>query len=200
MVLYLETLTPHPHILHCGYINSVRAHMKINEQTYQSVIGVLVLIIIFLIWWMSAHPGEPIPGMTSGVATTTQAGDTGTVGKGGFSSAPDITMSPTTMASGEAISIASQTTGMTIAVSSLTLSQPGWIAVRDSSGRTLGAAWFDTGTRTGVSVPLLRGTSAGQSYQALLYADDGDHQFDLRSDILITNSDGSVAGTTFSVQ
>lgn len=102
--------------------------------------------------------------------------------------------------SGEAVSVANQASGTEVAVSSVTLSQPGWVAVRDSGGRTLGAAWFDAGTHADVSVPLLRGTESGQNYQVLMYADDGDHQFDFHTDILITNADGSVAGTTFSAE
>lgn len=169
--------------------------MKINERMYQGVIGVLVIIILFLVWWTSAHPGS---GVTGGTATDTEK--TATSNSLGGSISATQTTSPTTEASGEFVSIADQPAGTEVSVSQLNLSQPGWVAVRDSGGRTLGAAWFDAGTQTHVSVPLLRGTESGQSYQALLYADDGDHQFDLHTDALITNSDGSVAGTTFSAQ
>jgi len=76
----------------------------------------------------------------------------------------------------------------------------GWIAVRDSNGRTLGAGRFEAGTHSNVEVPLLRTTLTGQSYQVLIYVDDGDRVFDLHSDILVTRSDGSVAGDVFSAR
>ena len=81
-----------------------------------------------------------------------------------------------------------------------TLVQVGWIAVRDSNGRTLGAGRLEAGTYANVEVPLLRATRAGERYQVLIYVDDGDRIFDLHEDILVTRPDGSVAGTTFSVR
>lgn len=170
-----------------------------NERTYQAIIGVLAVLVVFLGWWIISHPSAGEAEMNDDTQMSDSSSSSGimddNMSSGSSSPAPTMT------GSGEAVSVASQAAGVNVTVSSLTLAQPGWVAVRDSSGRTLGAAWFDAGTHTGVSVPLLRSTEAGQSYQVLLYADSGnDHQFDLHSDVLITNSDGSVAGTTFSVQ
>ena len=170
--------------------------MKINERMYQSVIGVLAIIIIFLVWWIASHPGAAARGI---MATSTDMTDTSAM-TDESSTSPAPVVSTTVQASGETVVVAGQAAGMSINVSSVTLSQPGWVAVRDTSGRTLGAAWFDAGTHSSVSVPLLRATAAGDKYQVLLYADNGDHQFDLHTDTLITNSDGSVPGTTFSAQ
>jgi len=104
------------------------------------------------------------------------------------------------MATGDSVSVSSQGAGMSVTVASVSLSQPGWIAIRDNTGRTLGAALFPAGTHADVSVPLLRATQAGQRYQALLYFDDGKKSFDLHTETLVENSDGSIAGTTFSAQ
>ena len=87
---------------------------------------------------------------------------------------------------------------MSIQVKKASLVQIGWIAVRDGNGRTLGAGRFEPGVHADVEVPLLRTTEAGQSYQALIYVDDGDKEFDLHKDILVTKDDGSVAGDIFS--
>ena len=176
--------------------------MKLSERTYQAIIAVLVLIILILGWQVFSGGTVKLPS----TATTTSESTGGSSMSGSNESG---SMSGSSSSSGrvpvvaggeESVSIANQAAGMEVAVASVTLSQPGWIAVRDSNGRTLGAAWFDTGTHTAVSVPLLRETTSGGSYQALLYVDNGDHQFDLSADTLITNSDGSVPGTTFSAQ
>jgi hypothetical protein len=85
-------------------------------------------------------------------------------------------------------------------VTSATLSQEAWIAIRDASGRTLGAALFPAGPQSNVSVPLLRATASGESYQALVYFDDGTKTFNLKTETIVLNADGSVAGTTFLAQ
>lgn len=84
-----------------------------------------------------------------------------------------------------------------MSVSSATLSQTGWVAVRDSGGRVLGAARLDAGVHEAVQIPLLRNTVSGEHYQVLLYTDDGDKAFDLHIDALVMNSDGSIAGAAF---
>jgi hypothetical protein len=94
------------------------------------------------------------------------------------------------------VEVADQPAGSIVAIHSVTLVKMGWVAVRDNEGRILGAARFDEGTHTGI-VELLRNTVAGNSYQVLLYVDDGDRAFDLHKDILVSESDGRVAGTTF---
>lgn len=108
--------------------------------------------------------------------------------------------SPTAQSSGETISVSDQPAGMTISVASLTLPQMGWVAVRDNKGWILGAGRFEAGEHQNASVPLLRATVASERYQALLYVDDGDKQFDFKKDTLIIEGDGSVAGTMFSAQ
>ncbi len=100
-------------------------------------------------------------------------------------------------AGGESVNVADQPAGMEVKISSLSLSEMGWVGVRDSEGRVLGAGRFDAGSFKNVSVPLLRATAIGESYQVLLYADDGDRQFDLHKDVLVTGPYGGVAGTNF---
>ncbi len=173
--------------------------MKINEWMYQSVIGVLVVIILLLAWWIVSHPGLGVfPASGTSMSTTTSNVTSPSTVKG--SSSMSQSTSPTTEARGESVSIANQQASKEVAVSALTLSQPSWVTIRDSNGRILGAAWVSTGTHSKVSVPLLRATMAGQKYQVQLYADNGDRKFDTHADILITGAGGAVAGTTFTAQ
>jgi hypothetical protein len=101
--------------------------------------------------------------------------------------------------SGASLNVADQPAGLEVRVSSLLLTENGWVGIRDIEGRVLGAGRFEAGTFKDVTVPLLRATVAGESYQALLYVDDGDKEFDLHKDILISGPDGGVAGTNFKV-
>lgn len=183
--------------VHFRYINSVRTLMKINEQAYQGTIGVLVIIVLALGWWIGTHSATTLSGSVNTDQMTPSSNSSSST-TGSASTATQTPLHVTDMM-GESVSIPAQHAGMEVSISSLTLSEPAWVAIRDSNGKTLGAALFDAGTHTDVSVPLLRGTEVRQSYQALLYADDGDHQFDLHKDVLIS-SGGSVAGTTFMAQ
>lgn len=99
--------------------------------------------------------------------------------------------------SGNAVSVSDQPAGSFVTIASATLPQTGWVAVRDAAGKTLGAKRLDAGTAEAVQVPLLRNTVTGEKYQVLLYTDDGDKTFDLHKDTLVTNSDGTVAGASF---
>ena len=98
------------------------------------------------------------------------------------------------------MTVADQPAGSVVKIASLTLSQLGWVAIRDSKGWVLGAGRFEAGTSSNVEVVLLRNTVAGEKYQVLLYSDDGDKQYDLHKDSLVMNADASVAGATFTAQ
>jgi hypothetical protein len=129
---------------------------------------------------------------TSTAATTTSKAS-GLLGSG---------VKPVTgiVAQGNSVSVVDQPAGMSVTVKSAMLSQEAWVAIRDSSGATLGAALFPAGAHTDVSVPLLSPTQAGQNYQALIYFDDGTKTFNLHTETIVLNPDGSVAGTTFDAQ
>ncbi len=107
---------------------------------------------------------------------------------------------PTVTMEGGSVTVVDQSAGSVVKVSSATLPQVGWIAVRDAKGWVLGARRFEAGTNSDVEVMLLRDTIAGGTYQVLLYSDDGDGQYDLHKDSLVMNPDASVAGTTFTAQ
>jgi len=172
-----------------------------NDTGNRVIAGVVVVLIVIGAWYLGTSL-KP----TSGTSTTIDTSTTGSSVDGSYNTGANTgttgtgTMSDTgtVKVSGEAITVSDQPAGSYVMVSSVTLPQMGWVAVRDSSGHTLGAARFDAGTYSAVQVPLLRNTTSGEHYQVLLYVDDGDKVFDLHKDTLVMNSDGSVAGATFS--
>ena len=174
--------------------------IDLNDSSNR-IIAAIVLALVFLGgWWLIAR-SVSAPAAAPEEKTQGETGANGSGGKEpGSALGPLSDDTPTIAASTESIKVADQAAGMSVSVKEAALVQMGWIAVRDGSGRTLGAGRFEPGIHADIEVPLLRATEAGQSYQALIYVDDGDKLFDLRTDILVTQSDGSVAGDVFSAQ
>lgn len=162
--------------------------MKISERTYQVIIGILALALLAGAWWIF---GVQQSGTTA-VATpgSQQSGSGGATSGTGASSSAQV--------GGDAVSVGDQPAGSFVIVESVAVPQMGWVAVRDSSGRVLGAARVEAGTHSAVQVELLRNTVAGEMYQVLVYVDDGDRSFDLHKDTLVMNADGAVSGAIFS--
>lgn len=83
------------------------------------------------------------------------------------------------------LAVAAQAAGSEVKVTGLSVTNESWVAVRDADGlRVLGAARVSPGAST-ITVPLLRATVAGKSYQAVIFADDGDRAFDMKKDVLV---------------
>ena len=155
------------------------------------VIGVVAAVVILGGWWVMTS-------QSSSVSNDEEVTENETPGAG---SVPiDTSSGPSTTSDSESVSVSNQAAGTSIMLSSVTFSETGWVAVRDDRGWTLGAKRFDAGTQSNIAVTLLRATEAGQRYQVLLYIDDGDRLFDVKKEILVTRSDGSVAGAMFSAQ
>ena len=156
------------------------------------VIGVVAAVVILGGWWV----------MTSAPSTSSEnEGDASGEEMTDDNSVPvDVSSGPSTTSDSESVSVSNQAAGTSVVLSSVTFSETGWVAVRDDRGWTLGAKRFDAGTQSNIAVTLLRATEAGQRYQVLLYIDDGDRAFDVKKEILVTRSDGSVAGAMFSAQ
>ena len=164
--------------------------MNTSDKTNWFIIGAGVLIVLVGGWWVMTNNGSQIGTPT---ATTTAPSDTSSVPAANSG----VAGTPSTVLNGEAVSVGDQPAGSFTSVTSATLTSMGWLAVRDQDGRVLGAARLEPGTYEAVQIELLRNTVSGEEYQVLIYIDDGDKQFDLHKDTLVTNADGSVAGAAF---
>lgn len=103
-------------------------------------------------------------------------------------------------ASNEAIAVSEQDAGSSVVVDEVTLSETGWVAIRemknDVMGNVLGAKRIQNpGTISRVSVELLRPTVAGETYAVVIYRDDGNANFDLNFDSLVVRGDDPVSAT-----
>lgn len=170
--------------------------MDILKQHREVIIGVVLALIVGLslgYGWgrQTSGAGDMVMSDESVATTATSTGKL--LGSNGTAIAG-------TVAEGNSVTVVDQPAGMNVRIKSVTLSEEGWVAVRDGSGITLGAALFPTGTHTDVSVSLLKPTRAGQSYQALIYFDDGTKTFNLKTESIVLDPDGSVAGATFEAQ
>jgi hypothetical protein len=93
-----------------------------------------------------------------------------------------------------------QKAGASVAVSGVDVSVPTWVVVYENRagkpGNVLGAALFFAGSPSG-TVELLRNTVAGQAYFVTEQEDNGDHRFSLKSDTLVSGSDGQPVWVSF---
>lgn len=176
--------------------------MEVIKQHREVIVWVVVALLVgFALGFGSGRQtapgsGSPIAAESSSTSASTMATSAGAYLLGSSETAPASGV----VAEGNSVSVADQPAGMNVTVESLMLSQAGWVAVRDASGVTLGAALFPAGSHTGVSVPLLEPTEAGQTYQVLIYFDDGTKTFNLKTETIVLNMDGTVAGATFAAQ
>jgi hypothetical protein len=92
------------------------------------------------------------------------------------------------------LSVRDQEAGKTVAVSGLTVAASSWVAIYDNKqnapGSILGAARVNPNIDEAL-VELLRpeGTTAGETYYAAILSDNGDAEFDLKSDIPPASAD-----------
>lgn len=164
-----------------------------TNDTKGWIIGAIVLVVVIVGgWWMIKHSStsstvvgdmssttiETI-GMTDNMPTTTSGS----------------TMTVTTSASGEKVALVDQRATTSVMIASMHITKASWIAIKDVKG-ILGAAWFPAGTTSGM-VELLRPTVTGGAYQALIYIDDGDKQFDMHKDAMVMDADGSPVAASF---
>lgn len=101
------------------------------------------------------------------------------------------------------LSVQDQAAGMSVVIARAAIGEGQWIVVhedRDGAlGNVLGAARFIGETSSG-TVELLRGTRAGATYYAVIYADNGDRQFSLESDTPLRDASGTLKSVTFKAQ
>lgn len=92
------------------------------------------------------------------------------------------------------ITVDDQEAGETVFVSLTTLSRSAWIAIHEDNGgkpgNILGARYFSSGKTAG-TVELLRGTTLGNVYYAIIHADNGDREFNFRNDLPLQDPFGN---------
>lgn len=98
------------------------------------------------------------------------------------------------------IIVNNQLAGDRVLLENITLSQSGWAAVHEDIngdlGNVLGAQRFNAGSNSGY-VELLRNTETGNLYYIILYKDNGDGKFDLKTDTAFVNDFEEVILETF---
>lgn len=105
----------------------------------------------------------------------------------------------TVQLAGETVTVSDQAAGDTVAIDSVSVAKPTWVAIKDTNGWVLGAELINQ-SEEDASVTLLRATKPGDVYQAVMYVDDGDQTFDLHKDSLVTDNDGAPVASTFKAQ
>lgn len=100
------------------------------------------------------------------------------------------------------VSVDDQKAGNLVFIKHSEVSKPTWIAVREIVGESLGnilGAGMVTSAADDVPVTLLRSTVTGQKYAVFLYQDNGDGEFNSKTDLLVMQNGAPVA-TTFVAQ
>jgi hypothetical protein len=100
------------------------------------------------------------------------------------------------------LEVSDQAAGMSVMVKA-TVSAPTWVVVTEDvsgqTGRILGARLYFPGSPEG-KIELLRGTTKGQTYHAVIYTDNGDKKFDLKVDAPARTSTGGLLEETFKAE
>lgn len=93
----------------------------------------------------------------------------------------------------------------TVVVDKVVTSAPAWVVVHEDRGgkpgNILGAAWVPAGESLNVTVDLLRGGIEGQTYYAMIHADDGNGgaNFDFKTDLPITDTAGDAVMQSYKI-
>ncbi len=102
------------------------------------------------------------------------------------------------------IRVRDQAAGPSVLIEAVGLPRAGWVVVHEMIGshigNALGAARRDAGVHSLVSVELLRNTATTSPYAVILYEDDGDREFELRTDLPILAAEGDPLIAMFTTQ
>lgn len=166
-----------------------------NRNTSLVIAGVVLVVVLIAGWWL--FTGKDDADSTSGTSTTSGQNNTGgsntATGTSGTSTGTGSNTATTTPASGETLAVNDQPAGASVALSAINVTASSWVAVRDDRS-ILGASRFEPGVSSG-TVRLIRGTTAGGTYQVVIYRDNGDKAFDFKSDSLVTGVSDSFTAT-----
>ncbi|HRH25874.1 MAG TPA: hypothetical protein PLF31_00150 [Candidatus Paceibacterota bacterium] len=100
------------------------------------------------------------------------------------------------------LEVADQDAGMSV-LAKATVSVPTWVVITEDvsgqQGRILGARLYFPGSPEG-KVELLRATTEGATYHAVIYTDNGDKKFDHKVDAPARTSTGAFLEETFKAE
>src|SRR3989344_8532369 len=117
--------------------------MDMNDRTNHVIVGVVAVILVAGAWYVGRMQVQAPAGDAADSAVTESDLVSDTI-----SGSADISVTtPSITASGESVTVADQPAGSVVKIASLTLSQLGWVEIRDSKGWVLGAGRFEAGTR-----------------------------------------------------
>lgn len=176
------------------------------------IAGIVALVVIIGGGWLIAR--ERSGAMAGDVATDT-ASSTTTGAEAETASAAEATESVTTMpiakpapspmnatasASGENVTVVDQPAGNTVTIAEANIKKPSWIAVRDTRGWYPGAKLIAASDKN-ITIPLLRNTEAGKTYEVVIFLDNGDKKFSIHGgDMLVTSTQGAPVSSTFTAK
>ncbi len=170
-------------------------------KTASSFIGGFILGII-IIWSWNAYTDRS---QTQNVAGTTTIPEN-LIAEGSAENSDTLAGEEivTTDTQSSSISVVSQPFGSSVKVTAVNLETDGWVVVHEEKDgfitNALGAARLDSGLQKNIIIPLLRDTTQGARYWIVLYADNGDRQFDLKTDFPLRDSTNNPITDSFETQ
>ncbi|MES2006752.1 MAG: hypothetical protein V4436_01445 [Patescibacteria group bacterium] len=187
-------------------INAQSANKKMEQKpkgagrtAFIFIGGVIVGLIIGWGWFSLGKDDGKVATTDTTTTTATNSQNTGVVAATGSKSTTGTAVAPSTgvssgSSSGSLTVAPMQQAGTEVAVSNIAVSVPTWVVILDNvngkPGNVLGAQMFFAGEKTGV-INLLRATTAGKTYFAAEYIDNGDHQFSKQTDTAVNNIAGA---------
>ena len=181
--------------------------MDANKTTTNWIIaGLVALVVIIGGGWLIARErsGSMSGGNATSTAATEKVSDTVSEKAGSTSQAASAAAAmsddKTASAMGETVTVSDQAAGSKVTVSEVSVKKPTWVAVRDTRKWYPGAVLV-TGDKSDLEIPLLRPTVAGDTYEVVLFADNGDGKFSIHGgDMLVVGTEGAPVSSTFKAQ
>ncbi len=158
-----------------------------------------------LMWgWSALTPSTTVPNNTNTTGSNTNITGGNTATNNSNSGAAVSSTSSAVSNTGE-IDVATQAAGSQVMVTDATVSAPTWLVVYELANgvpvRALGATmFFPEYNGKGGIITLVRPTESNKTYFVGQSLDTGDHTFTPHKNKEVTDSNGSMVGTTFKTQ
>lgn len=175
-----------------------------NNIVRNWLIGIGIALVIIIAITYAIHRKDTISPVIGGDMSTTTGETTATTPTGSAASTSSgqtasAQTGMTTPATGEMITVNNQSAGGSVAIESMALTEKSWVAVKDAQGVILGAGLFQANDTAGI-IPLIKGTTPGETYMVVIYIDTTDKTFDYHKDPLVVSADNAPVSATFVAQ